>query len=229
MSPVGGGQEVTMQVTGNGFLYRMVRMLAAGLVEVGHRRLSPQGLQQLLEGADRTALPEAAPPHGLYLQAVHYKGDPDFESRAQALGQRIRAGNAGRAHGPAAAGAGAAGTAGTGGVAVAEADVQAGALEAEAESVVQELQQSQGQKAAVAMKAAAIARRRSSSGSSGGEGGGDDAGTGGGREGGGDEVAGVAGAAGSGGGDEGDAGAEDADLGVAVDFAALREQYIEYQ
>ncbi|KAG2438287.1 hypothetical protein HYH02_010985 [Chlamydomonas schloesseri] len=138
VSALSGGQEVTMEVTGNGFLYRMVRMLAAGLVEVGHGRISPQGLYKLLEKGDRAALPEAAPPTGLYLAAVHYPGDAVLESRIQALADRIRSGSGA--------------TPGSG------QHVDA-AAEAEAEAVAAELRQTQGQKAAALMRAAAVARR----------------------------------------------------------------------
>eukprot|EP00882_Tetradesmus_deserticola_P024741 GHRQ01027058.1.p2 GENE.GHRQ01027058.1~~GHRQ01027058.1.p2 ORF type:complete len:127 (-),score=27.62 GHRQ01027058.1:507-887(-) len=50
---------------------RMVRLIAAGLVEVGHGRVSPQQFRRQLEAGSRAALQvEAAPPHGLYLQKV---------------------------------------------------------------------------------------------------------------------------------------------------------------
>jgi hypothetical protein len=48
----------------------MVRLLAAGLVEVGHGRVTPLQLQGILRKGQRDALPEAAPPHGLYLMQV---------------------------------------------------------------------------------------------------------------------------------------------------------------
>ncbi|GLC53532.1 hypothetical protein PLESTB_000759800 [Pleodorina starrii] len=176
LSPVSGGQEVEMEVTGNGFLYRMVRMLAAGLVEVGHRRLSPEGLRELMLRADRSALPEAAPPHGLYLARVHYPGDTDFESRIQSLADRIRAGSAGsqlrqssdgssgRSAGSSLGGVAVAGEGGPGGDAVGEdgegpQGTQAVVEGDEAESVVRELRLSQGQKAAALMRAAAAERR----------------------------------------------------------------------
>jgi hypothetical protein len=50
----------------------MVRLLAAGLVEVGQGRLTPQQLQQVLAGGDRSKLPEAAPACGLYLKQVRH-------------------------------------------------------------------------------------------------------------------------------------------------------------
>lgn len=50
---------------------RMVRLIAAGLVEVGHGRVSPQQFRKQLEAGSRAALQvEAAPPHGLYLRKV---------------------------------------------------------------------------------------------------------------------------------------------------------------
>lgn len=49
----------------------MVRLIAAGLVEVGHGRVSPQQFRKQLEAGSRAALQvEAAPPHGLYLRKV---------------------------------------------------------------------------------------------------------------------------------------------------------------
>lgn len=58
-------------------LHRMVRMLAAGLVEVGHGRTSPEQLRAILKGGQRDRLPEAAPPHGLYLMRVFYDELPE--------------------------------------------------------------------------------------------------------------------------------------------------------
>jgi len=51
----------------------MVRLLTAALVEVGHGRMSPQQVRQVLQSGDRSKLPEAAPPHGLYLMQVLYE------------------------------------------------------------------------------------------------------------------------------------------------------------
>ncbi|PNW79181.1 hypothetical protein CHLRE_09g405150v5 [Chlamydomonas reinhardtii] len=177
VSALSGGQEVTMEVTGNGFLYRMVRMLAAGLVEVGHGRITPQGLLKLLEKGDRSALPEAAPPTGLYLASVHYAGDAVFESRIQAVTDRIRlqagSGSFGFGSRPA-AGAAAAGDGASSSGALAAAGAEA---EAEAVEVAAELRQTQGQKAAALMRAAAAARRAAAADAGGGgEGGAGEAG-----------------------------------------------------
>ena len=50
-------------------------MIAAGLVEVGHGRLSPAKLASILASGDRKLLPEAAPPHGLFLDRVYFEND----------------------------------------------------------------------------------------------------------------------------------------------------------
>ncbi|GIL44170.1 hypothetical protein Vafri_1700 [Volvox africanus] len=154
-----------MEVTGNGFLYRMVRMLAAGLVEVGHRRLTPAGLRELLQRADRSALPEAAPPHGLYLARVHYSGDTVFESRIQSLAQRMRESAGSRLSETCESAALTTETAspwlseqqGKGQLATGG---QVIAFDDEAEEVVRELRLTQGQKAAVLMRSAAIERQQ---------------------------------------------------------------------
>jgi tRNA pseudouridine38-40 synthase len=61
----------------------MVRMLVAALVEVGHGRLAPGQVAQLLESGDRGRLPEAAPPHGLYLMRVLYELPEGVEAVAR--------------------------------------------------------------------------------------------------------------------------------------------------
>ncbi len=55
-------------------------MLVAALVEVGHGRMTPRQVGQLLESGDRGKLPEAAPPQGLYLLKVLYELPPGVEA-----------------------------------------------------------------------------------------------------------------------------------------------------
>lgn len=79
-NPVSGGQEVTVTLTGEGFLYHMVRVIVGALVEVGHGRISPAKFAKAVAEANRDAFPEAAPAHGLYLERVWYS-----ESREELL------------------------------------------------------------------------------------------------------------------------------------------------
>ena len=66
------GEEVRMTVTGDGFLYNMVRILAGTLLEVGLGRRRPEEIPALLEGRSRPAAGETAPAKGLCLLQVRY-------------------------------------------------------------------------------------------------------------------------------------------------------------
>lgn len=66
------GASVRIRVTGDGFLYHMVRNIVGALIRVGKGRLSPKELQEILEDRDRKRAPASAPPWGLYLLRVHY-------------------------------------------------------------------------------------------------------------------------------------------------------------
>lgn len=64
------GIFVTFSVTADGFLYNMVRKMAAALIEVGSGKMTKAGLEALFrEGAVFTLV---APPQGLYLKKVEY-------------------------------------------------------------------------------------------------------------------------------------------------------------
>ena len=59
-------------VTGEGFLYGMVRMMAGLLLDVGEGRRAAADVPALLEAADRTRAPPSLAPHGLILWRVRY-------------------------------------------------------------------------------------------------------------------------------------------------------------
>lgn len=65
------GCEVQITVTGNGFLYNMVRILVGTLVEVGQGRREAESIPQLF-GAPREKAGFLAPPQGLCLMEVNY-------------------------------------------------------------------------------------------------------------------------------------------------------------
>lgn len=58
-------------VTGSGFLYNMVRVLVAFLIEVGKGKRQPEDVPRLLESKDRNEVPFTAPAEGLYLEHVY--------------------------------------------------------------------------------------------------------------------------------------------------------------
>ena len=61
------GDEVVIRVTGNGFLYNMVRIIAGTLLMVGRGKNKPIDVKEMLEKKDRKAAGPTAPPEGLFL------------------------------------------------------------------------------------------------------------------------------------------------------------------
>ena len=66
------GDEIIIRVTGNGFLYNMVRIIAGVLIRVGRRYYPPEKVLALLEGRERTGEAVTAPPQGLCLMEIQY-------------------------------------------------------------------------------------------------------------------------------------------------------------
>jgi tRNA pseudouridine38-40 synthase len=66
------GADITLEVQGNGFLYKMVRGLAGFLMHVGMGRLEPETALEILEHGKRTAKVQTAQPQGLFLWKVFY-------------------------------------------------------------------------------------------------------------------------------------------------------------
>jgi tRNA pseudouridine38-40 synthase len=61
-----------IDVTGSGFLYNMVRIIAGTLLEVGRGALAPESIPQILESRDRNAAGPTLPPQGLMLMWIRY-------------------------------------------------------------------------------------------------------------------------------------------------------------
>lgn len=59
-------------VTGDGFLYKMVRNIVGTLVEVGIGRIAPAAVKDILINKDRRLAGRTAPPQGLCLTKVFY-------------------------------------------------------------------------------------------------------------------------------------------------------------
>lgn len=57
---------------GDGFLYKMVRMMVALLIDIGSHRYSPEHMQVVLKSNSRQWTTKVAPAHGLYLWSVTY-------------------------------------------------------------------------------------------------------------------------------------------------------------
>jgi tRNA pseudouridine38-40 synthase len=66
------GEELHMTITGNGFLYNMVRIIAGTLWEVGTNKRTSENMKEVIASKNRDLAGKTAPAHGLYLEKVFY-------------------------------------------------------------------------------------------------------------------------------------------------------------
>lgn len=67
------GAEILIRITGNGFLYNMVRIIAGTLIRVGRGFYEPEKVKEILDARKRTEAGITAPPNGLVLVGIEYK------------------------------------------------------------------------------------------------------------------------------------------------------------
>lgn len=65
-------KEMIIEVTGNGFLYNMVRIIAGTLIEVGMGKKKADDVFRIIESRDRANAGFTAPPQGLYLKEIYF-------------------------------------------------------------------------------------------------------------------------------------------------------------
>ena len=63
---------IIIKVTGNGFLYNMVRIIVGTLVDIGRGKLEPSIIEKMLQTGDRSLGGSTAKGQGLYLYNVEY-------------------------------------------------------------------------------------------------------------------------------------------------------------
>lgn len=63
---------ITIHVTGSGFLYNMVRIIAGTLLQVGRGERQPEDIPAILAACDRSAAGPTAPAHGLTMIGIEY-------------------------------------------------------------------------------------------------------------------------------------------------------------
>ena len=66
------GEDIKIRVTGSGFLYNMVRIIAGALVKAGKGEISESDIIKALETGERDLLGETLPAKGLCLKKVEY-------------------------------------------------------------------------------------------------------------------------------------------------------------
>lgn len=66
------GDDIVIRVSGAGFLYNMVRIIAGSLMEVGSGKKDSIHIKEVLEGTDRTLAGPTAEPQGLTLVNIEF-------------------------------------------------------------------------------------------------------------------------------------------------------------
>ena len=65
-------EKIFIELTGNGFLYNMVRIIAGTLVDVGFGKIEPEQIPEIIQDGKRENAGKTLPPNGLYLVKVMY-------------------------------------------------------------------------------------------------------------------------------------------------------------
>lgn len=66
------GQQLTIEIEADGFLYNMVRNIVGTLVQVGIGRQNPSWVNDVLASKDRKQAGQTAPPQGLHLLEIYF-------------------------------------------------------------------------------------------------------------------------------------------------------------
>ncbi len=66
------GDILAIHITGNGFLYNMVRIIAGTLAFVGTGKIPAESMEEIISSKDRKRAGITAPPTGLFLSEVYY-------------------------------------------------------------------------------------------------------------------------------------------------------------
>ena len=64
--------RVFIELTGNGFLYNMVRIISGTLLDVGINKINPEQIKEIIESKDRNKAGKTLPANGLCLIEVTY-------------------------------------------------------------------------------------------------------------------------------------------------------------
>ena len=66
-------ERICIELTGNGFLYNMVRIISGTLVDVGLGKIEPKEILDIIKSEKRENAGKTLPPQGLYLLNVEYE------------------------------------------------------------------------------------------------------------------------------------------------------------
>lgn len=69
------GEFVNIVISGDGFLYKMVRIIVGTLISVSEGKISPEYVSDIISSCDRSKAGRTAVPEGLYLNRVFYNSE----------------------------------------------------------------------------------------------------------------------------------------------------------
>jgi tRNA pseudouridine38-40 synthase len=81
------GEFIWIDVEADGFLYNMVRAIAGSLVQVGRGFWAETQIEDVLKSMDRRHAGPTAPPEGLFLMRVTYRGSGDRSQESEKPGE----------------------------------------------------------------------------------------------------------------------------------------------
>lgn len=67
------GNRIIIELSGDGFLYNMVRIISGTILDVGLGKIKVEDIDYILSSGDRKLAGRTLPPHGLYLVEVKYE------------------------------------------------------------------------------------------------------------------------------------------------------------
>lgn len=67
--------RIYIELTGNGFLYNMVRIISGTILDVGLGKIKADDIPEIINSGIRERAGRTLPPHGLYLVKVNYEGE----------------------------------------------------------------------------------------------------------------------------------------------------------
>ena len=68
-----GDKIIKIKVTGDGFLYNMVRIMVGTLVDIGRGKFEPEDIEKIIISKDRSFTKHTAPAQGLYLKQIYFE------------------------------------------------------------------------------------------------------------------------------------------------------------
>jgi tRNA pseudouridine38-40 synthase len=74
---------IVMEITGSGFLYNMVRIIAGTLIDIGRGKIPVEDIKEIIDSKDRNRGGHTAKANGLFLKRVYYNEEEIFQCTSE--------------------------------------------------------------------------------------------------------------------------------------------------